>query len=650
MARERNMVEAGEIRQSATITTFSVGAMVDFVNGSFMTMGIDFWHPPTRGQTSIHEPHLVADLGAQLKPPPRKDPGGTPDGLIKCIRFPTWLVCNNRNCGRLGKIMLPIDNKEHHIFEVNNYNNMLGKANCTACNRGIGIPPRFVCICTDTKPDGTPCQHPHTGGHIQDFPWVEWCHQRQQSIQPGNHRLKLRETDGLSFESMLVECIDCNGNASKSLAGIFGEEFGRQFYCKGNIPWLDIWNAGCGCKLKVFQRGATSIHRPETVTYISIPPASDSISADTNRYFDGFNERYDEAKDFSAPAPVDKLALARRYYDSVMIPNNFQSHGHDKNRVIDILATFPDHFVPPVDAPAPNTNMVDRKNKEYQQLSSAVGTARDEFQTEVSLRPGQLHSAVDSVMFVRRLREVTALTGFSRDHGGTSAKARIYRQGGIQDNNGTPKWYPAIELRGEGIFLRLGEQRLNALVQHESVLDRCQRISTQLCNLEYPTDGQIRGPFRFQNPSTRPELYDPKNMARLLVTHTTCHLLMRELTLECGYSSSSLKERLYFDKDCFGFLIYASNPGADGTRGGLVRMGEESRLKPIFESALEKARWCSSDPICATCYSQGTDSLNLASCHACALLPETSCELRNQFLDRCIVVKSEAEGLPGFFD
>ena len=180
---------------------------------------------------------------------------------------------------------------------------------------------------------------------------------------------------------------------------------------------------------------------------------------------------------------------------------------------------------------------------------------------------------------------------------------------------------------------------------------RCQTICQQLRLLETPdNDKPVRGPFRFQNPPVRPELHDPAAMARLLVTHTTCHLLMRELTLECGYSSSSLKERLYFDKDCFGFLIYASTPGADGTRGGLVRMGEKSRLKPIFESCLEKARWCSSDPICATCHAQGADSLNMAGCHACALLPETSCELRNQFLDRCIVVKSEAGGLPGFFD
>lgn len=658
------MVEAGEIRQSATITTFSVGAMVDFIHGSFMTMGIDFWQPPASGQTSIVELHLTADLGAQLKPPPRKDPGSGPDGHIRCIRFPTWLLCNNRNCSRLGRIR-PINNpNEHDIFEVTNYNDMLGKAHCTACQQGVGIPPRFVCICTDTNlEDGTQANHDHTGGHIEDFPWFQWLHHGQDLDPNDLHRLTLKETDGLSFETMEVVCLDCrDANRQpykKSLAGIFGNPLilgGRPVKCRGNAPWLNT-TFKCDCTLKVSQRGATSIHRPETVTYISIPPVSESICMDTGIYFERFVDHFRAlaAALELVPAPINITNIANKFYNNVMLVDNFeQNFGHDRERVINLLATFPDLDAPPIDAPAASASMVDRKEKEYDQLSRPVGTARDEFQTETSMGPNEVHAGVDSVMFVRRLREVTALTGFSRDHGGTPAKARIYNQGGQHDRNGKPAWYPAIELRGEGIFFRLNNSRLANLLADTMVLDRCQRLSDQLRILETPPnpadDNKVRGPFRFQNPPIRPELHDPARMARLLVTHTTCHLLMRELTLECGYSSSSLKERLYFDKDCFGFLIYASTPGADGTRGGLVRMGEKNRLVPIFESALEKARWCSSDPICANCHSQGTDSLNMAGCHACALLPETSCELRNQFLDRYIVVKSEAGGLPGFFD
>ena len=35
---------------------------------------------------------------------------------------------------------------------------------------------------------------------------------------------------------------------------------------------------------------------------------------------------------------------------------------------------------------------------------------------------------------------------------------------------------------------------------------------------------------------------------------------------------------------------------------------------------------------------QGQDSLNLAACHACGLLPKTCCEERNVFLDRRLVI------------
>jgi hypothetical protein len=661
------MIEAGEIRQSATITTFAVGAMVDFIHGSFMTMGIDDWETPA-ANSFITELHLMADLGAKLKPPPWKDPGGRPKGHVKCIRFPTWLVCNNRSCSRLGKIRPIGEPTEHEIFNVANHDGMLGKAMCTACNgQGVGIPPRFVCICTDTLPPakdsqnkdsqkaknlpkGSPANHPHTGGHIEDFPWFQWCHQGKK-LEAGSHRLVLKETDGLSFETMKVECLNCHAN--QTLAGIFANQLnigGVPQLCKGNVPWLDN-RVECGCTLKVAQRGATSIHRPETLTYISIPPVSETICMDTGEYFESFVEYYRERELLNAPNAVDPHQLATVYYNNRMVPNNFGNFGHDPARVINLLTTFPELDAAPPEAAAVGTSLVDRKVKEYEQLCKVVGTARDDFQTEAAMGPAEIHGCVESVMFVRRLREVTALTGFSRDHGGTPAKARIYKKGGIHDKNGRPDWYPAIELRGEGIFIRLNKDRLANLLKDNEVKARCQTLCNQLRLLETPDQNdKVRGPFRFQNPPVRLELHDPVAMARLLVTHTTCHLLMRELTLECGYSSSSLKERLYFDKDCFGFLIYASTPGADGTRGGLVRMGEKSRLKPIFESCLEKARWCSSDPICATCHAQGTDSLNMAGCHACALLPETSCELRNQFLDRCIVVKSEAGGLPGFFD
>ena len=53
---------------------------------------------------------------------------------------------------------------------------------------------------------------------------------------------------------------------------------------------------------------------------------------------------------------------------------------------------------------------------------------------------------------------------------------------------------------------------------------------------------------------------------------------------------------------------------------------------------LEEATWCSSDPLCISSMAQGFESLNYAACHACALLPETSCVARNTLLDRVSVI------------
>ena len=46
---------------------------------------------------------------------------------------------------------------------------------------------------------------------------------------------------------------------------------------------------------------------------------------------------------------------------------------------------------------------------------------------------------------------------------------------------------------------------------------------------------------------------------------------------------------------------------------------------------------------------QGPDSLNLAACHNCALVPETACEEFNRFLDRGIVIRGLGNTDMGFF-
>ena len=120
---------------------------------------------------------------------------------------------------------------------------------------------------------------------------------------------------------------------------------------------------------------------------------------------------------------------------------------------------------------------------------------------------------------------------------------------------------------------------------------------------------------------------------------------MNRLTFECGYSSAALRERLYVSNEenhsMAGLLIYTADGDAEGTLGGLVRMGKPGNLEPIILAAIDEARWCSADPVCmdmGNLHGQGPDSCNLAACHNCALVPETACEEFNRFLDRALVI------------
>ena len=196
------------------------------------------------------------------------------------------------------------------------------------------------------------------------------------------------------------------------------------------------------------------------------------------------------------------------------------------------------------------------------------------------------------------------------------------------------RWLPASVVQGEGIFIKFNEDALHAWESTEEVLDHIKTLQ----------DHHDSWANRLSRPT---EVIEP----RFVLLHTLAHLLINRLVFECGYGSSSLRERLYVtagkDAPMSGILIYTAAGDAEGTMGGLVRLAEPSSLGEIIVNALDEAQWCSSDPICSESASegQGPDSLNLAACHCCSLLPETSCEKFNTLLDRSLFI----EGHPAVF-
>jgi len=140
----------------------------------------------------------------------------------------------------------------------------------------------------------------------------------------------------------------------------------------------------------------------------------------------------------------------------------------------------------------------------------------------------------------------------------------------------------------------------------------------------------------------------PPLSPRLLLVHTFSHMLIDQWSLECGYPSASLRERIYVDEEMCGVLIYTATSDSKGSLGGIVGMAKGGRFLKSFKEALDRTSWCSNDPVCIEGGPNGFANANLAACHSCVLLSETSCEIKNLLLDRGVLVGT-LDGCPGFF-
>ncbi len=248
------------------------------------------------------------------------------------------------------------------------------------------------------------------------------------------------------------------------------------------------------------------------------------------------------------------------------------------------------------------------------------GDADSEFVAEAMEPPNELSPFIDLITSVSRLREVRALTGFFRL---------------IPSDNPCPmamdtNWFPAIPIHGEGVFLRLRSEAIEEWEQHPRVRDRLTLLAGRWAD-------------SFFNPQGEPLT------AAFLVAHAFAHALIDQWSLSGGYPAASLRERIYALDDDTGILVYTAAADSAGSLGGVVSQAEHDRLRVSVPEAIQRYGWCSSDPVCSETAAQGVEGLNLAACHSCALLPETSCERRNTLLDRAMLVGLPNDREFGFF-
>jgi hypothetical protein len=289
----------------------------------------------------------------------------------------------------------------------------------------------------------------------------------------------------------------------------------------------------------------------------------------------------------------------------------------------------------------------DLKGPEWRIFIAAAGAPQSrDFRLRQVAVPEGLEGTLEKVVLAERLREVSAMIGFTRidapeelDERSTEVAVRSMRI-----SRHSPAWVPSTEVRGEGIFIQFREQAVQAWLAQSSVRKR---------DIEF-RDSHVR--WRRARRLEPAEAHYPG--MRYVLLHSFAHALMRQLALDCGYAAASVRERVYASQPqpgdttepMAGVLIYTAAPDSEGTLGGLVGLGEPEELGRYIGAALRDAQLCASDPLCAEhTPSQQGFTLHAAACHACMLAPETSCERGNRYLDRSVLVETVERGDLAFF-
>ena len=232
---------------------------------------------------------------------------------------------------------------------------------------------------------------------------------------------------------------------------------------------------------------------------------------------------------------------------------------------------------------------------------------------------------VERIVLVHRLREVVALVGFTRFEAQApdiegELEMGVRRAALARETT----WLPAIENKGEGVFLQLHREAVDAWQARADVQRRGQQLAAGFACWQQEHSGTQR-----QFPGVP-----------YIMLHSLSHLLITAVSLECGYPASSIRERIYaLPQVGYGVLLYTGTSDAEGTLGGLIQVGR--RIHAHLRTAFALGELCSNDPVCAQHQPQSPHEhrfLHGAACHGCLLIAETSCEQHNEFLDRALVV------------
>ena len=526
----------------------------------------------------VDEPRLAKKLGVDFfRRPPYYRHQSRMGGLPARV-FPKFMVCPR--CNRLAP---------HTAFKFEERRNP--EYVCTAAHNGIQnqptYPARLIVVCRR--------------GHLDDFPWHDYVHSGDVQC---NAELRLNDSGRTgAITDLWIHCPthDKSRNLGQATGAAARKRLPR---CRGHRPWLGSDSfEDCDEEVHVLLRGASNAYFPVAQSAISVPPWSDPIQIAIGEYAE-------QLATVDSPETLSlflQFAPGLKEFKTDAVWEGLQRRRSGVLRVDDI------------------------RREEW--VSFTRGKHHIDPGAEFQIRPIDVPREVDSsiaeVTQVVRLREVRALVGFTRidpiPDVGDLVDIQAIDAGLAPLASKRLSWLPGIDQRGEGVFVRLAEETVREWEEQQSV-----RLF----------DAELKGAQQDWYAARGMQVSQPKS-ARYVLLHSLAHVMIRQFGLDCGYSSSSLRERIYCKDEndpMAGILIYTASPDSEGSLGGLVEMSHSDTLGPMLRRSFEASMLCANDPLCAgrTLNSTGTQ-LNGAACHACLLESETSCETGNNYLDRAVL-------------
>lgn len=576
----------GQIRQGQVITTYGPGALIDLPRHSAIVGGLETWPRPS-DLAEIIEPRLARKLESMTgvpsprlyAPPPDTNDPREPVRGIGAWRFPEWFVVQDEG-GAEGR---QHSRRLVHRKALDDKGRFDGRA---------VVATRFVRACPR--------------GHVDDIDWYAFVHGPEDSCRR-QLWLDQRGTSG-DLAELVVRC-ECG--KQRSLYEATQLEMNPLGICRGARPWLGR-NAreDCNQPSRLLIRTASNAYFPQVVSVLSLPDRGSAVECAVAELWD----------DLQIVDDVAGLNFLKK-----------------KPRIAERLAAFTDEEVLEAVRNRKRGGMEERPVKQVE--LDAILASPEGFGDDIPIdenfharrlpehvwRRSKLSDGIEAVIQLHRLREVLALAGFTRlepvmpdihgEYESDVERAQIALE---------PSWFPAVENRGEGVFVLLRAESVRRWLDREAVKERLEGLMTG--HARWTKDRKSQRPF-------------PGGPYVLL--HTLSHLLIQAFAMRCGYPSSSIRERIYVDdgNERFGILIYTASPDAEGTLGGLVQQARH--LEDHLAHALRTSVFCSNDPICAH-HTPGESMegrwLHGAACHGCVFVAETSCEMRNDYLDRALVV------------